>query len=131
MGILQIWAYNFGEIELGKRWSSILKRVSQCKAATKAVIEYLLSFHGEVPSNIGEVKLLLEEHLASLTTSTVCMLASDKFWKHSVSDQLVALKGSFTVNDRFGGNPGNITHLTAVLKSPASLSEVWLRATIR
>ena len=53
------------------------------------------------------------------------------YWNNSVNDQLVMLKGSFTVNDRYGGNPGNITHFTAALKSPGSLSEIWLRAAIR
>ena len=38
LGILQLWVFQFGETELNTKWSPILERVSQCKAATKAVV---------------------------------------------------------------------------------------------
>ena len=45
--------------------------------------------------------------------------------------QILRLKATFTVYDRFDGNTGNLVNLMALLKTPSGLADAWLTASIK
>jgi hypothetical protein len=76
------------------------------------------------------VTALLEDNLAYVTPSTVWMLQLESFWQLPEM-MIIRLESSFTISDRFDGNPGNLIDLAQMLKYPGTLSQVWLAAVIR
>lgn len=68
--------------------------------------------------------------MAHITPSTVWILNHEQF-KQAKSQQQLRIKVSFCVHDRFEGDPTHLINLAAILKSPPSLVDTFLKAVIR
>jgi len=78
-------------------WSSILKKVSSCGIASRAIADYLLSAFGKKDIH-DEIRVLLSANVQYVTPSTVWFLEQENFIMQK-QQQMVRLKASFTVHD--------------------------------
>ena len=44
---------------------------------------------------------------------------------------MIRLKATFSVHDQFDGNIDQLINFAALIKSPAELTDVWLKAVVR
>lgn len=130
LGIMQLWVWHSGNADIGSQWAPLLERVSACQTARKDVIAYLLSFFEIKRELTKEAASVLNDYFQYITPTTVWMMQQDEFWELS-DQQYICLLASFTVSDRYDKKIGNMVNFSAVLKSPATLPEIFFKATIR
>ena len=74
LGILQLWVWCAGEINLGATWSPLLGIVATYKPACEAVVTYLLSFLDKKSENSELLRVVLEENVGFITPSTLWVM---------------------------------------------------------
>jgi hypothetical protein len=107
----------------------MLQKIAMCPETRDAIADYMLDATAK-KDVVQELRGLLAEHVAHITPSTIWYLDQPMF-KSSKAQQLVRLKISFCVSNRFEGEPAHMINLAANLKSPAGLADVFLTAMIR
>ena len=77
-----------------------------------------------------EIRGLLSTNLQYITPTTVWFLAHDNFAMQK-QQQMVRLKASFTVHDKFDDKFDQLINFAALIKSPPELADIWMKAVIR
>jgi len=129
LGLLQVLVMQNCPSASEGKWSQMLKRIAVCESARSAVTRFLLESINK-KDLYDEVEALISANLQYLTPTTVWLLKHNSF-KLQKSQQHVRLKASFTIVDCFEEKIDHLINFSALIKSPAELTDTWLKAVIR
>ena len=129
LAILQLLVMEKNPAALAGAWSPLLEKIAASEEISNSVADFLLSPFSKKDLQ-EEIRNLLCAYTAHLTPSTLWFLRQTVFMQ-AKAQQLMRLKVTFVVHDRFESDPCKLINFAATLKSPTDLMDTFLKAVIR